>query len=528
MIESVELIQPQEFTTKATINLGSHFKPREVTLVLAVVLKKLVGHGMIRIKPPPSNRMWFAFDKMPKIDMSIEPIVGSRQIVWGPILRVIENRIREVVAETIVLPYYDDIPFTDTAKQRFRGGIWHELRKNAQEHFDTKVPEDAQPTEAMGARPVPEDDTDERLDAVDAKTLDTGSITDIPTSFANDDAASSISGTPSIKSVNRKLGPNLNAFSPPSPSVVTEAINVTAVRQIEPEDSTSAMNAIRTRSSSSPPSPSPLSNAYAGRAKAVNSRSVPTDLQLKTASELKSPPSVYGSSPESTFNRNSSVSLSGGSLSGFGSTGPNPGFLHPRSQTNSSTSLNSNDKPPLATAIGNATSAVKKWYTNRKNTITEEPTSFSDLRLDRNQPPPSPARRNLPPAEIPPPPTKTPKLVPVPKRKKLPPPTLPGRQGRRPPTIGSRTQSELLVVAAPNSSSEPGTPSESEASVFQLGGSSPEDERTSAIGLDNVSINSSRSNRTGSASSNIDTPTEESDIWKRDSIRMRAPFENDG
>lgn len=469
--------------------------------------------------------MWFSFDKMPKIDMVIEPILGSRQISWAPILRVIENRIREVVAETIVLPYYDDIPFTDTSKQRFRGGIWHELRK---QDPDTKISEDPQPTEGTGEASVQEADSDERLDSMGTKTLDTDSNTDFPTNFANDDTTSSISGTPSIRSVNRKLVPNINALSPPSPSVVTEAINVTAVRQIETEDATSSVNAIRNRSSSSPPSPSPFSSSYSNRSKAANSRSVPANINQKTASEVKTSLPVYGSSPESTVNRHSSVSLSGGSSSGFGSTGPTPGFLHPKSQSGSNASLNLTEKPPLAAALNNAGSAIKKWYTNRKNTITEEITTdprFPDLRPDRSQPSPSPGRRNLPPPEIPAPPPKLPKPVPVPKRKKLPPPTLPGRQNRRPTTMNGRTQSELLVVAAPDSLSEPGTPDELESNVFHLGGSSPEDERTPAKNLDSASISSSRSNCTGSSSSRNGTPPEEIDQWKRDSLRTRAPFE---
>ncbi|KAI9836978.1 MAG: hypothetical protein M1837_003138 [Sclerophora amabilis] len=113
-----------EIATTARIELGARFKVREVNLVLAVVFKKLEGHGIIRFKPPPSNRMWITFETMPKIEMSIEPIVSSRQITYGVILRQIENRIREVIAETVVAPHWDDIPFTETLNQAFRGGIW--------------------------------------------------------------------------------------------------------------------------------------------------------------------------------------------------------------------------------------------------------------------------------------------------------------------------------------------------------------------------------------------------------------------
>lgn len=111
----------------ARIELGSRFKPREVNLVLAGILKKLEGHLLLRIKPPPSNRIWLAFEMMPKLEMSIEPVVSSRQITYGVILRAIESRIREVFSETMVLPNWDDSPFTHTENQRYRGGIWQDL-----------------------------------------------------------------------------------------------------------------------------------------------------------------------------------------------------------------------------------------------------------------------------------------------------------------------------------------------------------------------------------------------------------------
>ena len=109
----------------ARVELGSHFKPRSVNLMLAGVLRRLDGHLLIRVKPPPSNRLWITFETMPKLELTIEPIVSSKQITYGIILRAIESRIREVMSETIVLPNWDDIPFTDTDHQAFRGGIWH-------------------------------------------------------------------------------------------------------------------------------------------------------------------------------------------------------------------------------------------------------------------------------------------------------------------------------------------------------------------------------------------------------------------
>ncbi|KAL8975206.1 MAG: hypothetical protein Q9197_000557 [Variospora fuerteventurae] len=115
-----------EIATTARIDLGARFKVREVNLVLAAVVKRLEGHVLIKFKPPPSNRIWIAFETMPDVELSLEPIVSARQITYNVILRAIESRIREVIAETIVLPHWDDSPFLDTSHQRYRGGIWRQ------------------------------------------------------------------------------------------------------------------------------------------------------------------------------------------------------------------------------------------------------------------------------------------------------------------------------------------------------------------------------------------------------------------
>lgn len=113
-----------EVAATAKIDLGPRIRPREVNLVLAVVAKRIEGHGLLKIKPPPSNRCWIAFQTRPKMELTIEPIVSARQITYGPILRQIESRIKEVVAETLVLPFWDDIPFFRTEHKMWRGGIF--------------------------------------------------------------------------------------------------------------------------------------------------------------------------------------------------------------------------------------------------------------------------------------------------------------------------------------------------------------------------------------------------------------------
>ncbi|KAL8772019.1 MAG: hypothetical protein Q9209_002684 [Squamulea sp. 1 TL-2023] len=138
-----------EVATTARIDLGARFKVREVNLVLAAVVKRLEGHVLVKFKPPPSNRTWISFETMPDMVLHIEPIVSSRQITYGVILRQIENRIREVIAETIVLPHWDDSPFFDTSQQAFRAGIWKpdsDVHQAANQH--TEVPDETVQDEA--------------------------------------------------------------------------------------------------------------------------------------------------------------------------------------------------------------------------------------------------------------------------------------------------------------------------------------------------------------------------------------------
>jgi hypothetical protein len=86
-----------EIATVATLQLGSRFKPRQVSLSMAVTIKKLEGKLLLKIKNPPSNRLWMGFYETPVMDLTIEPIVSSRQITYTMVLRAIENRIREAV-----------------------------------------------------------------------------------------------------------------------------------------------------------------------------------------------------------------------------------------------------------------------------------------------------------------------------------------------------------------------------------------------------------------------------------------------
>ncbi|CAO0794538.1 unnamed protein product [Mucor circinelloides] len=125
--------------TDFTWTYSSLMKPIRVPLVLSVMLKKLSGKFLVKVKPPPTNRCWIGFYEMPDMEWEIQPIVSDKQIRLSMVTNAIQSKIREFIVENIVLPNMDDFPFCPSGGH---GGI-----------FGERVPKPSSPKSDMPSTP---------------------------------------------------------------------------------------------------------------------------------------------------------------------------------------------------------------------------------------------------------------------------------------------------------------------------------------------------------------------------------------
>jgi len=186
-----------QVATKANINLGSHFKTREVSILLAVTLNKLEGPLIVNVKPPPSTRIWYTFESMPTLEMTIEPVVSQRQITYGMITKVIENKFREGIKDSLVFPHWDDITFFDTSDEIYRGGIWDTTKRPEQDTHSA--------TEADEEQIISENEENEDIAVDEATEFDgedndvestTGTTVNEPSNIPDDDSSIRSKGIP--------------------------------------------------------------------------------------------------------------------------------------------------------------------------------------------------------------------------------------------------------------------------------------------------------------------------------------------
>ncbi|KAJ8116656.1 hypothetical protein ONZ43_g4394 [Nemania bipapillata] len=430
-----------EVAATARIDLGPRFKAREVNLILAVVLKKLEGHIFLKVKPPPSNRMWFCFQSMPKMEMTIEPIVSSRQITYTVILRQIENRIKEVVAETLVLPFWDDTPFFSTEHKKWRGGI-----------FDGDDEVVHSPDHAAIAAQVGDVDEVAQLEqAAPPASLD---LPPIEKSLSMPLTENNQSAGFWARKLNKKS-------SQTNPNHLNSASTTALDAKKSPISDTYA-NTDTSRLPFKITSNNPNSKLLVGLIKRVRRHTASSSESVMSIDQPPDSPSLSS--------RNSIKSGTGSISKGFFARKepPSPGFVDGTPEAKNKT---------LA-AMSNAAATAKRWGWNAIQRQAERSANGrrpSDPPVDLNQP--MGRGQPLPPPGTPlPRPGERPKRKPVapppqltskgtkglneqkPERRPIPPPALPRRRRVSQIHATENTEENLLVVEAP-ADSEPNSPS---------------------------------------------------------------------
>ncbi|WPK23743.1 hypothetical protein PUMCH_000988 [Australozyma saopauloensis] len=130
-----------QIATKANINLGSRFKTRDVDLALSITIEKIEGPMLVKIKPPPSARIWYTYEREPNMSIKIEPIISSRQMSYTIITSSIEKMMKESIRDSLVLPHWDDMIFYYTDDELYRGGVWDKDARIPEPENDTTDPE---------------------------------------------------------------------------------------------------------------------------------------------------------------------------------------------------------------------------------------------------------------------------------------------------------------------------------------------------------------------------------------------------
>jgi hypothetical protein len=328
-----------EISATVRIDLGTRFKAREVTIVLATVLKKLDGHILIRIKPPPSNRLWFTFETPPKMEFSLEPIVSSRQITYGVVLRAIEGRIREVVNETLVLPNWDDMPFTDTIAQSIRGGIWQDRTKEEDEDVDKIKQDDATLETAIADA----EKLDEKVDSA-------SSHVPVSSSVESEEIGTGLSTSTDHKSLPSSPRPRPMRSSSSAAQVKLESINASAEMA---HDRTLTPTSVRSLPITSPMrSPlRPSNQRHSTESSESSSEDVETVSVAAESTKSAPIPSTENAHARAKSRDLSAQEIAAAAAAAAGATGMN----------------NTTRKQNINQALGSATAAARNWLAAKQN-----------------------------------------------------------------------------------------------------------------------------------------------------------------
>ena len=102
-------------------------KPKSLPVDVKLILKKLSGTLVFKMKKPPSNRIWYCFEQDPEMDLEIEPLVSNRNFNYNMITSLLKNKIQDALKESLVFPFMDDIVYYTLEEYQdyfYKGGVW--------------------------------------------------------------------------------------------------------------------------------------------------------------------------------------------------------------------------------------------------------------------------------------------------------------------------------------------------------------------------------------------------------------------
>lgn len=473
-----------EVAATARIDLGTRFKARDIDIVLAVTINKLEGHALVRVKPPPSDRIWFTFEKMPTLEMTVKPIVSTRQITLTVVLKAIESRIREVLAESLVMPFWDDVPFMDTSGEPYRGGIWKKAPAPPQStEIRNEEPEDEAEAGSSSGTQTPADVTkitDERI----FSTPVLSSTKDNSKSRSGRQSIVSMSEAPSKEASSAGIEKNPQIELPrsirPSSFATTAAALVTASHadakrnsnaSLQSNDVAAMLKDLTAKSITASPSESPVGSPQnePSESSAMKERSI----SIASNTSTESPPKRISNHSKRPSTSSSIVQAQNqGSLSAAHGTESvasdrdlsAEGSKHVNTFASAAKSLTAADRKQAMAQISAAAGAAQQWgwgvlnkrKQQREGARAGSPELRPDMPMGRGHPLPPPGMPLPPPARSS---TKVSLGGLVPKRKPLPPPLLP-----------KRNQVDNTDSESPEASPRPPLPERRQRKSLQNGG----------------------------------------------------------
>ncbi|PHZ08972.1 uncharacterized protein RHIMIDRAFT_294790 [Rhizopus microsporus ATCC 52813] len=119
-----------EIETVLKWKYSDRLRPFTIDIILAITLEEIQGKVLMKIKEPPTNRIWYAFHEPPKMKWKVEPVVWEKRVGYSVVVKAIETKIQEFIVETMVLPNFDDIIFFPMNGE---GGIFEQQEEQVQE-----------------------------------------------------------------------------------------------------------------------------------------------------------------------------------------------------------------------------------------------------------------------------------------------------------------------------------------------------------------------------------------------------------